>query len=542
MLDQVAAFIASADRVPVYRNYRLVGYRYVPRPAGKAAPVVAKAPKATIAPRSHADTLQSAARVIASAASNDRRDQLRVSILTLIFLGISTVLIGGVIAFLGEPAYTLLYCSFVFVVIVFADYRNGIWLLTLLLPFASTQLVPRELFGVIGLNPFNILFVLTLLSLFAASAFKREDIRFVSFPTTFWVYVAVMGVGAYVGAGSVEGAIVLPDSEPWTKTTYLLDAFFKPLMILAAAWLAAVFSRNGNGRSIIWALAAAYVTFFFVVAGYLVSNGVMLQSLASEDTRSFLNWTGMHANEVGLMATSGFAILLYTAAATARLPLRLTLFACAAAAATTAALTFSRGAFIGLAIVVSYYLFTRRRTGQFVLALSIIVGVALILPDAFVERATTGLYTEDTHAITAGRLDTIWRPLLPTFWEAPILGHGLDSTRWATPNLRGAMLPVGHPHSAYLGVLLDLGMVGVLVVAAFFWSAWAMFRRLAKNHPDPLWRGVFEGGVVCLMCLAVQGLTDDRFVPTYPQVALWLCYGLALGQAQSTCSTKTTQP
>src|SRR5262249_60645241 len=36
------------------------------------------------------------------------------------------------------------------------------------------------------------------------------------------------------------------------------------------------------------------------------------------------------------------------------------------------------------------------------------------------------------------------------------------------------------------------------------------------------------------MCLAVQGLTDDRFVPTYPQVALWLCYGLALGQAQST--------
>lgn len=166
----------------------------------------------------------------------------------------------------------------------------------------------------------------------------------------------------------------------------------------------------------------------------------------------------------------------------------------------------------------------------------------MILPDAFVERATTGFATEDTQAITAGRLDTIWRPLLPTFWEAPILGHGLSSTPWATPNLRGTMLPVGHPHSAYLGVLLDLGMVGVPVVAAFFWSAWAMFRCLAKNHADPLWRGVFEGGAVCLICLAVQGLTDDRFVPTYPQAALWLCYGLALGQAQSTCSTERTHP
>jgi hypothetical protein len=238
----------------------------------------------------------------------DHASQLRVSILTLIFLGISTVLIGGVIAFLGEPAYTLLYCSFVFAVIIFADYRNGIWLLTLLLPFASTQLVPRELFGVVGLNPFNILFVLTLLSLFAASAFKREEIRFVSLPTTFWVYVAVMGVGAYVGAGSVEGAIVLPDSEPWTKTTYLLDAFFKPLMILAVAWLAAVFSRNGNGRSVIWALAAAYVAFFFVVAGHLVSNGVRLQSLVSADTRRFLDWTGLHANDVGELANAGFVL------------------------------------------------------------------------------------------------------------------------------------------------------------------------------------------------------------------------------------------
>lgn len=146
----------------------------------------------------------------------------------------------------------------------------------------------------------------------------------------------------------------------------------------------------------------------------------------------------------------------------------------------------------GLIIIVGYYLSSRRRAGQFVLALSIIVGVALILPDASLEWATTGFHTEDTHGITAGRLDTIWR-----------------------------------------------GMVGV---GAFFWTAWAIFRRLAKNHADPLWRGVFEGGVVCLICLAVQGVTDDRFVPIYPQVALWLYYGLALGQAQSTFSTKRTQP
>jgi O-Antigen ligase len=474
-------------------------------------------------------------------------EPLRADTLFLILIGIFAAIAGGLIAMVGGTIPLVLYSLPIAAAVVLANYQNGVWLLVLLLPFAATQLVPREMFGVRGLNLENCLLVLTFSSLCLASLLSREALRFPRLPLALLVYVALIALAVYTGSGSVERAITLQGQEPLTVRIYLLDSFAKPMIIVLVAWLAAVVSRNGNGQPLIWALAVAYAVFFVLIVGYLVVNGISLHSLASSNSdfmkpRNFLDWTGMHANEVGLMANLGFAILLYTAAATAQPLLRLTLFACAAAAAATAALTFSRGAFFGLAIIVGYYLFSRRRAGQLVLALSIVVGVALILPDAFLERATTGFGTEDAHAITAGRLDTIWRPLLPTFWEAPILGHGLNSTLWATPNLRGAMLRVGHPHSAYLGVLLDLGMVGVPVVAAFFWSAWTMFRRLAKSHADPLWRGVFEGGVVCLICLAVQGLTDDRFVPTYPQVALWLCYGLALGQAQSTCSTKRTQP
>jgi O-antigen ligase len=390
-----------------------------------------------------------------------------------------------------------------------------------------------------GLSPLNSLFVLTLLSLFAASAFRREDIKFVSLPTTFWIYVGVMTLGAYVGVGSVEKAIEFSNFELLTKTSYLLDAFVKPLIMLAVAWLAAVSSRNGNGRAVIWALAAAYVTFFVVIAGYLVSDGVNLQSL--KDSREFLDWTGIHANEVGLLANIGFAILLYTALATSAPRSRAILLACAGAAATTAALTFSRAAFVGIGIILGYYVWTQRSMGRFLLALSAIVTVALLLPDAFFERASTGLATGDEQAITAGRLDQIWRPLIGTFWEAPIIGHGLYSTPWATPNLRGAMLPVDHPHNAYLAVALDFGIVGVVVVVVFFWSVWRTFSHLSKHHVDPQWRGVFEGCMVCLLCLAADGLTDGRFTPAPPQAALWLCYGLALGQAQSTCSIKRPQ-
>jgi O-antigen ligase len=470
----------------------------------------------------------------------DRAFQLRASILALIFLGVSAAWVGGVIAFFGDLANALPYCAVVFALIIFADYKIGIWLLALLLPLASTQLVPRELFGITGLNPFNLLFVLTLLSLFVASVFRREDTQLVNLPTAFWIYVGVTTFGANLGLGSVARAIVSWDSEPLIESAYLLDVG-KQLIMLAVAWLAAVLSRNGNGRSVIWALAAAYVTFCLVIAGYLVINDVSLQGMAEGD-REFLSWTGLHANEIGLLANIGFAILLYAALATSAPWSRAILLACAGAAATLAALTFSRAAFVGIGIILGYYVWKQRRMGEFVLALCAIVTVALLLPDAFFERASTGLATGDEQAITAGRLDQIWRPLIGTFWEAPIIGHGLYSTLWATPNLRGEMLPVAHPHNAYLAVALDLGTVGVVVVAVFFWSVWRTFSHLRKHHVNPQWRGVFEGCMVSLVCLAVDGLTDGRFTPTPQQAALWLCYGLALGQAQSTGSIKRPQP
>jgi O-antigen ligase len=242
-----------------------------------------------------------------------------------------------------------------------------------------------------------------------------------------------------------------------------------------------------------------------------------------------LSWMGMHANELGLLMNMMFALLLFTALGMERGVPRLLLFGVSFLAAITAALTFSRGAFLGLMVVGLYFLLTRRRFGQIAIGVAAVLVLALVLPDAFIERALTGFDRIDVGAITAGRMDGIWMPLWPWVWDSPLIGHGLSSTIWAPANRSGQMLPVGHPHSAYLGVLLDVGLIGLAVIVAFFWSMWRMFGELRRNHDDPFWRGVFEAGTVCLVLLLVQGLTDDRFVPTYPQATLWLIYGLALG-------------
>ena len=305
-------------------------------------------------------------------------------ILTAIIVGTPAVLVGALVAIIGGPVPFLFYFTSIVAPIIFVNYRIGVWLLVFLLPFASTQLIPRDVLGMTGFNPVNGLLMLTLFSLFVSFLTGREVIQLVHLPRPFLAYVAVIALAACVGAGSVKDAIlcsrcsmspnVITDviPEPLTVTRYLLNGFAKTMIILIVAWLAATVARNGNGRPLIWALGAAYVAFFLVIVYYFVVNGVSLQDLASAArnggsearfSREFLDWTGMHANQIGLQANLGLAILLCAAAATRGALPRLILFACAAAAGMLAVLTFSRGAFVGLMLILGYYLLSRRRIG-----------------------------------------------------------------------------------------------------------------------------------------------------------------------------------
>jgi len=415
------------------------------------------------------------------------------------------------------------------------NWRIGLWFCVLLLPFAATYLIPRQMLGIVGLNPMNALLAATLGSLLLTALNPKNAVKLPPLPKVFLVYLAMIAGAAAYGSFYSSMAPIQTDATgslvAMTKTKYLLDVLVKPMVILVVAMLASMAVLDGKGRTIIFALASSAFIFFCIVVGYLILTGTSLQVLASSRARGFLSWMGMHANELGLMSNMMFALLLFAALRARRGLMRLLLFAAAIAAALTALLTFSRGAFLGMAVIVAYYLISRRKLGQLFLGVIAVALIVLLLPEAFIERATTGVANRDIGAITAGRFDDIWRPLWPWVWDSPVWGHGLSSTLWAPAHLRGGMLPVGHPHNAYLGVLLDFGLLGVAVIAAFFLSMWRLFRNLKQNHSDPLWRGVFEGGSVCLLLLLVQGLTDDRFVPTYPQAALWLTYGLALGHA-----------
>jgi O-antigen ligase len=195
-------------------------------------------------------------------------------------------------------------------------------------------------------------------------------------------------------------------------------------------------------------------------------------------------------------------------------------------------MTFSRGAFLGMATVALLYLLSRRRFSTIVVVAVVLAASFLLLPGAVRDRAMMGIEGGNVDVISAGRTDGIWMPLLGYAVESPIIGHGLAATLWSEPMRKDPSFHVGHAHSAYINTFLDMGLVGLILLPGFFVLQISEFRRLSTdNSVSPLLRGIFKGAAAGVVVYFIQGMTDDRFTPTASQITLWFLIGLSFGKS-----------
>jgi O-antigen ligase len=154
-------------------------------------------------------------------------------------------------------------------------------------------------------------------------------------------------------------------------------------------------------------------------------------------------------------------------------------------------------------------------------------------PAAILERAQFGLDSRDLNAISAGRLENIWLPLLPDIGDHLLFGQGLYAIMWTDAQRLQQIYPVSLAHNAYLDLVLDVGLFGACVVLAWYAYLWNGFRRAASSDPDPRFRALFNGGQLALVALCLCALSNDRLTPTAPACLLWVVAGVWLGrQAQ----------
>ena len=440
---------------------------------------------------------------------------------------------SGVSLALGEVDSLYVTMSIALCLAVFADFRVGVVALIVTLPLHSTVLFPRGLMGITGLNPANLLLAATLASYLLRGRLQQGAALLP--PPLVWLYLVPIAIAGLIGAPHAEDVVPRFYELELVHFTgplgYLRDLLLRPvLLVILALLVGAAAARSQKPENFIVPVALSVWVIAVVLVGYVILSGVPLASLSRASEREFFSPLGVHANGVGRLLAAAYALLLFPWWETKKPGLKLFLFLTMGVLSFALLLTFSRGAFTGFILVNLLFLawkFNLRTLGLALIAMTVL---ALFTPGYVISRVTVGFDTGEADHVSAGRVEGIWLPLAPELAKSPIWGNGLGSTLWLPPQQLGAMLPVTHPHNAYLEALLDMGVIGLGLMLAYFWHVWRGFRALGSSPwLSPEMRGLFQGGAAALACFLVTGMAGSSLRPDPDFNYLWLAIGLMYG-------------
>jgi O-antigen ligase len=159
-------------------------------------------------------------------------------------------------------------------------------------------------------------------------------------------------------------------------------------------------------------------------------------------------------------------------------------------------------------------------------------GVSSRLTTGFGETDVAGQKTVNYYEVTSGR-NLIWPYVLDRIADAPNFGYGRDAMRRtgltaALEASAGKSEAVGHAHNAYLELLLESGVVGLVVVMAFYGAVGLRALRLFREPNCPACAGAGGVALATIVGYLVTGLGSQHFYPQEGDIGMWCAIGLAL--------------
>jgi len=433
---------------------------------------------------------------------------------------------------LGELAGLYVSLSVILGIAVLIDFRLGAVLMLLMLPMAASALFPRNLLKIAGLDPLNLM-VLATLGAYLLIARVRAALPLVPQPLV-WLYVVPITVAGLIGMRHVdEIPLFFYETNVITFDTgikYFLLTVVRPMFMVAVALLiGAAAAQSRKPERFIIPIAASAWLLALIQIGFVIIEGPSLATLASASERGFYLPLGIHANDLGRLHLYGFALLLFVWAETKRPGLRLFLLLTLGVLGIALLLTFSRAAIAGLIVVGALFLMWKFNAKTLGLAVMAVLLAVMFAADALYARLTLG-FGSGIDAVSAGRVEGIWLPLLPELTKSPLWGNGLRSLLWSFPMVNEGMTRSGHPHNAYLEALLDMGIIGFALLTAYYAHVWQGFRRLGNSADlNPELRGLFQGATAALIAFLLACLAGSSLRPEPESAYLWIAIGLMYG-------------
>jgi O-antigen ligase len=405
--------------------------------------------------------------------------------------------------------------------------------------------MPKTLFGVQGLNPWNILLVVVVAAWLGSR--RRERLVWDMPPSVSLMLLAYLGVVLVGFVRMMADRAMLPETTGTLVSEQLVNTvkWVVPGLLL--------YDGCRTRRRFLLGLAA--ILTIYVLLGLQVIRWMPPGTIASgeELTRRslkiLLNEIGYHRVNLSVMLAGACWALLATRGLTRRPGTRALIAFGALAMAYAQALTGGRAGYatwIAVGVVLAAV-----RWRRYLVVLPLVVAAIVAVVPAARERMLQGFTpeTRDTSAylaeqgqdpdelaeytITAGRT-LIWPYVVRKIAEAPVFGYGREAMRRTGLSdflSRGLGESFPHPHNAYLEWLLDNGLVGFVLTLPFYAMVVALSFSLFKDSRSPVF--VAAGGTCLALVLALLfgAIGSQTFYPREGAVGMWAAIGLMLRTA-----------
>ncbi len=448
-------------------------------------------------------------------------------------MGMLVLAVGcGYTLAMGEMVGLYVGLSLICGVVVLFDFRMGAALLVVMLPMSVSTLFPHAMLGITGLNPLNLLLLATLAS-YVIHGMPAGVRVLVPKPLIALFVVPIV----LAGLNGMDQFLKIPSFfyesgavDYVSERQYLLATVVKPFIMVTVGLVigaAAASSRKPEGFLVAIAISAWLVV--LAQLGFVLMQGVPLAAMAAPGARSFYEPIGIHANELGRVHLYSLALLLFVWAETKRPGMRLFLLITLCMVALALLLSFSRAAIAGAGVVGALFLMWKFNAKSLSLAMLALLVVGLVAGDVLYARLSLGM-GEGADAVSAGRIEGIWLPLLPEVLKSPFIGEGHGAILWSFPMQMMSMMSVTHAHNAYLEALLSMGLIGLALLLAYYAHVWRGFQLLGRSAwLSAEMRGFFQGATAALLAFLVTSLVGSRLTPGDDSPYLWIAIGLMYG-------------
>ncbi|MEK6677768.1 MAG: O-antigen ligase family protein [Planctomycetota bacterium] len=411
--------------------------------------------------------------------------------------------------------------------------------------FTQHPSMPTNMLGIQGLNPWNAVFLVVLVSWLLQR--NQDPPRHPTSPkalallTAFTLMTVISGFIAAADYESIQG----PSAGKLDAPTLIVNTIINPLKYVLVGVMFFDGARSAQRlRLAIFSAVGSSLTYALLL---FKSMGLRVFTIDFEDARRMTDkLVGLFANDLAELFAFTIWAGIMTTFLCAKKWHRLSWLLLVLAVIPPFLALKSRAGFVAVCTVGVVLGFVRWRRILILLPVTALV-IALAVPTV-TDRILMGVATDNEEnswdEISAGRVTNIWPATLEQIAESPIIGHGqyaiLRNNCYEEILANERYVP-SHPHCSYLEILLDCGIVGLAIVLACAFGLARVGLLLTRMSGDPLATTIGAAALAALVAELTAGITGSSFFPSQSSVPYLCVWGTALRACVDRCNQSTTR-